>query len=453
MTAEAETYPWERLRGFAEANDGQGLESFLSSLEPSEAVRAILRLDSELQNRILTTLPPADAAALIEDVPDEQAAGIIESLAPRDAASIVIEMQSDEQADLLADLGAAGAEAILKEMAPAEAREARELSQYADDVAGGLMVTEFLKFEEDVTVGEALDRLSAQAEELEDYFSRYAYVVSGLGRLVGVLEVRILAVSPRHETLADIMVPSLFAKADATLDDLKNFFELRPFAAVPVVDQRGRLLGVVRRAAVQSALAEKAERDMLRMQGIVGGDEIRDLPTLTRSGRRLSWLSVNIVLNLASASVIALYIDTLGAVIALAVFLPIISDMSGCSGNQAVAVSLRELTLGIVKPFEVVRVWLKEISVGILNGLALGILIGVVAWAWKGNPYLGVVVGGALAINTLIAVSIGGCVPLLLKRVGVDPAVASGPILTTVTDICGFFLVLSFAAAMLSKLT
>ena len=192
---------------------------------------------------------------------------------------------------------------------------------------------------------------------------------------------------------------------------------------------------------------------MLRMQGIVGGDEIRNLPLLTRSGRRLSWLSINIVLNIFAASIIALYINTLDAVIALAVFLPIISDMSGCSGNQAVAVSMRELALGIVKPEEVRRVWLKEISVGLINGAALGLLLGLVAWAWRGNAYLGLVVGSALTLNTLIAVSLGGIAPLVLKRNGVDPAVASGPILTTVTDMCGFFLVLSFAALMLSRLT
>ena len=189
------------------------------------------------------------------------------------------------------------------------------------------------------------------------------------------------------------------------------------------------------------------------MRGIVGGDEIRTLPIITRTRRRLSWLSINIVLNLIAASVIALYLDTLGAVIALAVFLPIISDMSGCTGNQAVAVSLRELALGIVKPYEALHVLKKEISVGLLNGIALGSLLGGVAWLWKGNPYLGLVVGGALVLNTLIAVSIGGSVPLLLKRFGVDPALASGPILKTVTDICGFFLVLSFAALMLQQLT
>ena len=138
--------------------------------------------------------------------------------------------------------------------------------------------------------------------------------------------------------------------------------------------------------------------------------------------------------------------------IVLAVFLPIVSDMSGCSGNQAVAVSLRELALGICRPTDTLRVWLKEISIGFINGIALGTLLGAAAWLWKGNPWIGVVVGLALALNTIVAVSVGGLVPLFLKRRNIDPAVASGPMLTTITDMCGFFLVLSLATAMLPLL-
>lgn len=453
MATETETRPWDQLRDLANGEDVAGLEAFLSSLEPTEAVRAILRLDSDAQEKVLTTLSPVNAAELIEDLPDEQAVEIIENLTPADAATIVAEMQSDEQADLLADMESEDAEAILREMPPEDATEARQLASYDDNVAGGLMVTEFFKYVENATAGDVLDDLNARADDIGDYFTRYAYVVSAWGKLVGVLEVRDLALTPRRTPLAEIMAPALFIKAEMGLDELKSFIERNFYAAIPVVDRHGKLLGVVRRTAVQEALSERADREMLRMQGIVGGDEIRTLPTLTRSRRRLSWLSVNIVLNIAAASVIALYIETLEAVIALAVFLPIISDMSGCTGNQAVAVSMRELSLGIVKPFEAFRVWLKEISVGLINGVALGTVLGMVAWAWKGNPYLGLVVGGALALNTLIAVSIGGVVPLLLKRIGVDPALASGPILTTVTDIFGFFLVLSFAALMLPKLT
>ncbi len=241
--------------------------------------------------------------------------------------------------------------------------------------------------------------------------------------------------------------------AEATLDELRSFFDEHPFVGVPVVAERGALVGVVRRAKVLEALEGRSESDHLKTQGIIGGEELRTMPVLVRSRRRLAWLSVNIVLNLIAASVIALYQETLQAVIALAVFLPIISDMSGCSGNQAVAVSMRELTLGLIRPVDAVRVWLKEASVGLLNGVVLGALIAAAAWAWKGNPYLGAVVGAAMAINTLVAVSLGGVVPLLLKRLRVDPALASGPILTTVTDMCGFALVLGLATAFLPWLT
>ena len=126
--------------------------------------------------------------------------------------------------------------------------------------------------------------------------------------------------------------------------------------------------------------------------------------------------------------------------------------MSGCSGNQAVAVTMRELSLGLAKPVDALRVWSKEISIGVINGLVLGLLIGLVAWIWKGNPYLGLVIGLALGVNTVIAVSIGGVVPLLLKGIGQDPAAASGPLLTTITDMAGFFLVLSLATAFMPML-
>ena len=201
------------------------------------------------------------------------------------------------------------------------------------------------------------------------------------------------------------------------------------------------------------AIAERADEAYLKSQGIVGGDEFRSMPLLTRSSRRLSWLTVKIFLNLASASVIAMYEDTLAAAFTLAVFLPIVSDMSGCSGYQAVAVSMRELTLDIIKPYELVRVCVKELTLGLVTGTALGLLLAGVAWLWKGNPWLGLVVGSALAANTLVAVIVGGALPLLLRRFRVDPALAAGPMLTTITDTGGFFLVLSLATLLLPRLT
>ena len=239
----------------------------------------------------------------------------------------------------------------------------------------------------------------------------------------------------------------------ASLKDLQNFFDEHRFVGVPVVDKEDRLVGVVLPEAVEEEVNRQKTRTFLRLSGIIGGEEFRTMSLLSRSGRRLSWLSMNILLNVIAASVIAYYQDTLAAAIALAVFLPMVSDMSGCSGNQAVAVSMRELSLGLVRPGELLWVLLKEARVGIINGAVLGLMLGLIAWLWQGNFWLGLVVGGALAANTLVSVMLGGMLPLLLKRIKLDPALVSSPLLTTVTDMCGFFFVLSFASAVLSKIS
>jgi magnesium transporter len=237
---------------------------------------------------------------------------------------------------------------------------------------------------------------------------------------------------------------------DTSQDKLATLFDENPFLGIPVVDERNVLIGVVSREAITEAELERVEHQSMSRQQV--GDELRSMPTLLRSRRRLAWLSSNIVLNIIAASVIASYEDTLTAVIAIAIFLPMVSDMSGCSGNQAVAVSMRELALGLTRPVDLFHVLRKELSVGIINGIILGILIGIVAWMWKDNVFLGLVIGLALSLNTILSVSIGGTVPLLLKRFGVDPAVASGPLLTTVTDMAGFFLVLSLATLFMPRL-
>ncbi len=452
MASEEHVETWERMDALASAKDARGLEAYLDAIGPSEAFRALLRLDPAARERVLTTLSPEEAADLIEEIPEEHAADLIEELSVDEAASILNEMESDEQADVLAKMDPTDAEAILAKMEPEEAADARRLLPHGRETAGGLMATEFLSYFEKDPVREVIQDLRGR-EELESSQDVHAYVVSATERLIGMIDLRDLVLARQDAPVADLLVQTPFVSLDTPLEELDSFFQRNPRAQVPVVDARHRLVGVVRRRDVLDAVSEKAEQDYLKTQGIVGGDEIRTLPVAVRSRRRLSWLSINIVLNIIAASVIAAYEDTLQSVIALAVFLPIVSDMSGCSGNQAVAVSIRELSLGITKPFEVFRVWLQEIKVGLINGLVLGVLLAVAALVWKGSPWLGLVVGGALALNTLVAVSIGGVVPLVLKRFKLDPAVASGPVLTTVTDMCGFFLVLSLATALLPRLS
>lgn len=451
MTTEPTPDPHLEMARHAADGDQGALEAILERLDSLETARAMDRLDSEDRARVLTTLTPESAADLMEDIPDIQAAELIATLSPEHAAAIVAEMPSDERADLITTLDEPDAEAILAEMDVAPASDVRRLASYPSDVAGGVMVTEFAAIGEDMTVEAVIRRLRSGV--FADYDVQYIYIVSKAGTLVGVLRLRDLVTAAPERHAADIMIRDPKSVLDtASVSDVAAFFDHHGFLGAPVVDATGRLIGVVRRHDVEEALGDQMEDEFRKRQGIVSGEELRSMPVWRRSRRRLSWLTVNIGLNILAASVIALYQDTLSSVIALAVFLPIISDMSGCSGNQAVAVSMRELSLGLVSPKETMRVWMKEASVGVLNGLVLGLLIGLAAWAWKGNPYLGAVVGGAMALNTLLAVSIGGTVPLVLKRFGSDPALASGPILTTITDMCGFLLVLSFATAVLPRL-
>ncbi len=445
--------PWTRIAHLVEAGDAAGIEAYLETLPPSEVARSISRLEPARQTALLTLLTPEGAAEVIEEVSETQAGDLLSELPPALAADIVEELESNERADVLSELERDEAEAILQSMEPETAGDVRRLLAYPPDTAGGLMVTDFLFFGEGQTVGEILDHLRTRGREYSDYEIQYVYVVSPQGRLRGVLRLRDQLFAPRQTPLAAIMIPDpVRIEAGASLDALHEVFEEHGFIGVPVTDEEGRLIGVVRRADVRKAEEVQASSDFREASGIVGGEEIRSLPLATRSRRRLSWLSINIVLNIAAASVIAFYQDTLEKAITLAVFLPIISDMSGCSGNQAVAVSIRELSLGLVRPTELLRVLAKEASLGLVNGLILGGLLGGAALLWRGNPHLGLVVGLALAANTLLSVCLGGLLPLALKRLGLDPALVSGPLLTTVTDMCGFFLVLQLATVVLPRL-
>lgn len=445
---------WVMLDNLISEGKEAELAEFLDSLDSSETARAISRLSPPQQQQLLAMLSPADAAELIEEIPEVQAVELVEGMDSRQAAAIMEELESDQVVDVLAEVDANTSQAILEKMDKEEAREARKLLEYASDCAGGLMISEYLAFRSDETVQDVLDNLRQNREEYADYQVQYFYIIGPAEKLIGVLRIHDLLFPRRSTRLADLMIEKPLRVVDtAPVSELHAFFAEHAFFGVPVVDAEDRLVGLVLPQAVEEAVNKQRTRTFLRISGIIGGEEFRTMGLLSRSGRRLAWLSMNIMLNVIAASVIALYQDTLAAAITLAVFLPMVSDMSGCSGNQAVAVSMRELSLGLVRPGELLWVLLKEMKVGILNGLVLGAMLGTIAWLWQDNVWLGLVVGAALAANTLVSVSLGGMLPLILKRFKLDPALVSSPLLTTVTDMCGFFFVLSFASAVLGKIS
>jgi magnesium transporter len=416
--------------------------------------RIISQLDLKTREQLCELLPPQETADLLENLAEVQAVELLEELPAEIAADVLEEMDADVSGDLLRELDDDDTEAILAEIDDKEeSNELRERSNYEDDSAGGLMSDQLLAFPLIATVSDVLADLEINAEEYTDADVQYFFVVDAENQLAGVLSLRSLLLGKRSTTIEKLMIPNpLSVSVHTTLEELEDLFEEKQYLGFPAVDDDGKLKGIVSRRAVTEALSENQTDDYLKAAGIVGGEELRSMPLKDRCLRRLAWLGPNILLNLLAASIIASYEDTLQAVIALAVFLPMVSDMSGCSGNQAVAVSIRELTLGVIRPRDYVRVMIKEGLLGITNGVVLGIVLGTIATLWKGSLFLGLVIGGALTLNTILSVLLGGVIPLVLKRFKADPALASGPILTTCTDMCGFFLVLNLATLALDRL-
>ena len=444
---------WAKIRELIEANDGQALIAWIDSLPAGEIGRLLSRLNDAEMMQVVDLIGPEESAELMVQISEAQAVDIIEDLPAKSAAAIVGELDSDEQADILGELDEQDAEAILSEMNPIDASDARKLISYDWNTAGGIMITEFLSFDRETTTQRVLEDLRQNRDVYADYDVQYIYITDRNKRLKGILKLRDMLLAKDTVKVGSIMnTDAIKVQTDATLIALREIFEGYDIIGIPVVDREGRLVGVVRRAAVEEAYGEEATEDFLMMSGLSGEEELRTMPFGERAQRRLSWLVIGLGLSLATSTVIAAFEDVVRQVIILAAFLPVVANLSGASGNQAVAVSIRELALGLVKPWELVRVLLLEVGVGAVNGLCLGGILGIVVGLWKSNAYLGVIVGGAMFLNSIIAVILGGCVPLLLKWAKHDPALASGPFVQTAADACGFFITLGLASLMITHL-
>ncbi len=442
--------PWDQLAQVVDTGNADHVEAFVQLLPPGETAYTISRLDDEHRSRMLELIRPEFAADLMQFLSDEHAADLIEELSPSKAAAILDELPSDDQADILGELDEEDQQAILKEMEPAEAADARRLVAYDPDAAGGIMITEYVAFPQDMRIEDVLADLRRHAEAHAEHDVHYTYVVDATDRLVGVLTLRNLLLAPSHNTLRDVMTSHpISVNVDTPISELEDIFDRHQFYGLPVVEGDGRLVGVVHWSAVQEALGEQADRALMRFGGIIGGEELRTSPLRERTFRRLLFLFPNIALSFIAIQIISLYEPIIQEFTALAVFLPLVANLSGASGNQSVAVSLRELDLGLLKPRDVALVFRKEVLLGLINGVLIGfILAGLVLLTRWDQPWLALVVGSAFALMSVIAVIMGGCIPLIIKGLGADPAMASSPILTTITDAASFFIVLTSATVL-----
>ena len=438
---------------FIQVQSKQEIIELINNCSLSEIEQIFYHLGKDERTFIIQSLDSKKLAEIVESINEVFAIEILEELEPKEAAEVIENLDSDDAVDILTELDDEDVQEIIDLMEPEEAKILSDFSKFEEGTAGALMMNEFLSYPVNYKIIDIINDLKENSNKYEYYNIQYIYIVDDNFILIGVVRMRELLFRPNSDQVNSFMISNPKSlNVFSTHSQIENFFEETDFLAAPVIDNEGKMLGVVRRADLEEELGEKVTEDHLKTQGIVGGDELRSMPFQTRSKRRVSWLSINILLNILSASVIALFQDTLEAAITLAIFLPIISDMGGSAGYQAVAVSMRELSLGLVKPYEIYWVWIKEVSLGLANGLILGVLISLATIIWKGNFYLGAIVGVALFLNTLIAVSLGGVLPLALKKLNIDPAIASGPILTTLTDMTGFFLLLGIASLFLGNL-
>jgi magnesium transporter len=398
---------------------------------------------------VLRALPNAKAAQVLSDLPKEIRVRLFESIPITHLCNIVAEMFSDDAADVLGHIPAAKLQEIMRGLSAPEAKQINDLLQYPEDTAGGIMQTEVIAVSEDLTIAEAIEMLRREEENLPNGIF-YIYVVDAEYRLRGVLRVRDLLFSSPNRKIGDIMVPEVRSvSVHADQEEIARLFRAYGFSAMPVVDDFQRLRGVVTADDVFDIVEEEATEDMQRMVGL-SGEESAETPWRHSVRNRLPWLLFNLGTAFFAGWVVSLFESTIAKYAVLAVFLPIIAGQGGNAGTQTLTIMVRSIALGELLEKHHRAILGKEIVVGLLNGLAIGIVVGAVSWLWKNNVILGVITFAAMVLNMIAAGVAGVVIPLGLKALRIDPALASAIMLTTVTDVVGFFLFLGLAAAVLA---
>ena len=451
------------------ARDGQDLYG----LTP-ELVRAILEaLDQEDVNRLEALVVPlhaADTADLLEQITPSQRAQVIDALKPDidpdilaylgesaledvrdllgndDFARLVRELDVDDAVEVIGEFDDELQREILAAVPAAERRMVEEALTFPEESAGRLMRRDVVALPMFWNIGQTIDYLRGSKDLPSEFYA--VFVVDPAHKPVGMIALSDILRNPRDVKLAALVEGEpTTVQADMDQEEVAYLFQQYGLTEVAVVDGEGRLLGAVTFDDMVDVINEESEEDVLRLGGVAETDLNDSIIDTTR--KRFVWLLVNLGTAVLASLVIGLFVDTLQTVVALAVLMPIVASMGGNAGTQSMTVAVRALATKDLTEANALRVIGKEIAVGLLNGVLFAALIGVVAWLWFANAMLGGVIAGAMIANLLVAGMSGALIPLLLDRMNVDPAVAAGVFLTTVTDVVGFFVFLALGAVFL----
>ena len=407
------------------------LGDLIAALDPAERPRLVELLGKDFDFTALTEVDDSVREEILGDLPAEA------------VAEGVRELESDNQVYLLKNLSEENQAEILDQL-PASERKALERSlRYPEDSAGRRMQTEFIAVPPDWKVGDVIDHLR-ENRDLPDSFYEL-YVVEKDQRLVGAVRLDRMLRSMRPVRIADILVEDpQIVRANDDQESAARQFERYDLVSAPVVDEEGRLVGVLTADDVLDVIEEEAEEDLRALSGVRRAEDLSDT-VIDTAKLRLPWLVLNLVTSFLGAGVISLFQATLQEVVAVAILMPVNAALGGNAGTQALAVAVRALATQELNRSNVARVIAREVMVGVVNGVALAIIAGVAAGLAFGNSRLGLALGGGMVLSVIFGTTVGILVPLLVRQLKIDPAIASGVFVLTITDVFGFFVFLALA--------
>ncbi|HZD60154.1 MAG TPA: magnesium transporter [Anaerolineae bacterium] len=426
--------------------------SLLDKLHPADAAEIVSSLPEEDQRRVFESWDIPRAADTLQEMDESEQADIVDLLSTPLVADIVEDMAADDVADLLGGLDKQDAERILAAMNREDAAEAIKLMQHKEDTAGGIMTPEYVALRKDMTAQESIDLLREKAPAAETVY--YVFIVNTENQLVGVISLRDLIIAKAGQRIEEIMNPNvIYVDVDTDQEEVAGIMSRYDLLAVPVVDHEHHLLGIVTIDDVVDVIEEEASEDIYRLGGVTREERL-DSTAMESIRNRLPWMTFNLLTAFFAAGVVYLLRNTIDKLVVLAALMPIVAGMGGNMGTQTLAITTRGIALGQLEFREGMRVIVRQIGIGITIGAFTGLLAGLIAYFLaNGNPYLGLVLFMAMIINMGVAGLAGAGIPIVLRLLGQDPALGSGVIVTTFTDIFGFLTFLGLATLLIQFLT
>ncbi|WP_411848038.1 magnesium transporter [Staphylococcus pasteuri] len=409
--------------------------------------------DDENRQKIFQFLSPQEVADFFDhlDIDDEDYEELFEKINANYASHILEEMSYDNAVDILNELTKPKVASLLTLMNKEDANEIKALLHYEEDTAGGIMTTEYLSLKSTTPVKEALMHVKEQAPNAETIYVIFA--INEDDQLVGVLSLRDLITAENDAYIEDVMSERVISVDVATdQEDVAQTMRDYDFIAVPVVDYQNHLLGIITIDDILDVMDEEASEDYSRLAGVSDIDSTNDSVIKTAT-KRLPWLIILTFLGMITATILGSFEDTLAKVALLAAFIPIISGMSGNSGTQSLAVSVRNISTGDIDEQSKFKVALREAGSGFLSGIVCSIILIIIIIAIYRQPLLAVIVGGSLTCAMTVGTLVGSMIPLLMNKLKIDPAVASGPFITTINDIVSMLIYFGLATSFMSYLT